>query len=287
MARTYKYKEAIPMQRHVSNCLASLLLLTLINPSEARQADPEQAIPEFRPGYLVGYLQKEDLPNSLALLPPPPAAGTPAFLLDQTLAAKSQALRGSARWELAIRDADLKFPAAAGTFSCALGAPISEQQTPALYRLLRRTLADAGLATYSAKTRYSRTRPFVLNQQPSCTPEDEPKLAKDGSYPSGHSAIGWAWALVLSELAPEHADAIWARGRAYSESRMVCNVHWYSDIREGREVGSTAVARLHSDPTFQADFAMARKELATARSQGLDSGRDCAAEARTLAVGID
>lgn len=144
------------MQRHVSNCLASLLLLTLINPSEARQADPEQAIPEFRPGYLVGYLQKEDLPNSLALLPPPPAAGTPAFLLDQTLAAKSQALRGSARWELAIRDADLKFPAAAGTFSCALGAPISEQQTPALYKA---TAPDLG-----------RRRPGDLQRQDALQP---------------------------------------------------------------------------------------------------------------------
>ncbi|BCG25002.1 acid phosphatase [Pseudomonas tohonis] len=275
------------MYRQLSKYLLSLSLLALINPSEAGQPDPQQRIPELRPGYLVGYLQKEDLPDSLALLPPPPAADTPAFLLDRHLAEKSQALRGGARWELAIRDADLKFPAAADTFSCALDAPINEQQTPALYRLLRRTLADAGLATYGAKTRYNRTRPFVFNRQPSCTPADEPKLAKDGSYPSGHSAIGWAWALLLSELAPERSDALWARGRAYSESRMVCNVHWYSDIREGREIGATALARLHGDPTFQADFAMARSELMAVRGQGAVAGRDCAAEARALAMGID
>ena len=201
----------------LSKYLLSLSLLALINPSEAGQPDPQQRIPELRPGYLVGYLQKEDLPDSLALLPPPlrrtrlPSCWTGTWL-------KSQALRGGARWELAIRDADLKFPAAADTFSCALDAPINEQQTPALYRLLRRTLADAGLATYGAKTRYNRTRPFVFNRQPSCTPADEPKLAKDGSYPSGHSAIGWAWALLLSELAPERSDALWARGRAYSKA---------------------------------------------------------------------
>nr|BFD39750.1 hypothetical protein FFPRI1PSEUD_12490 [Pseudomonas sp. FFPRI_1] len=275
------------MQRLLSKSLASLLFLSLINPVEAKQTAQPQSIPEFRPGYLIGYLEQQDLPNSLALLPPPPAVGTPAFALDQSMAEKSQALRGSKRWELAIIDANLKFPAAAETFSCALNAPISEQQTPALYRVLRRTLADAGLATSSAKKRYQRTRPFVYNQQPSCTPEDEAKLAADGSYPSGHSAIGWAWALLLSELAPEYGNALWARGRAYSESRMVCNVHWYSDIHEGREIGATTVARLHADPTFQADFALARQELLAIRAKGLSASGDCAAQAQALALGAD
>ena len=35
------------------------------------------AVPEFRPGLLVGYLQPETLPNSLALLPP--HAGSPRY----------------------------------------------------------------------------------------------------------------------------------------------------------------------------------------------------------------
>lgn len=275
------------MQRLLSNCLAGLLFSSLIHSAVAKQTSQTESVPEFRPGYLIGYLKQQDLPNSLSLLPPPPAVGTPAFALDQSMAEKSQALRGSKRWALAISDANLKFPAAAETFSCALDAPISEQQTPALYRVLRRTLTDAGLATYRAKKRYQRPRPFVYNQQPSCTPEDEAKLAADGSYPSGHSAIGWAWALLLSELAPEHGNALWARGRAYSESRMVCNVHWYSDIREGREIGATTVARLHTDPTFQADFAVARQELLAVRAKGLTASGDCAAQAQALALGAD
>ncbi|PYY90647.1 acid phosphatase [Pseudomonas sp. TKO26] len=275
------------MQRLLLKSLSSLLFISLFNPVAAKQTGTAENIPEFRPGYLIGYLKQQDLPNSLSLLPPPPAPGTPAFALDQRMAEKSQALRGGKRWELAISDANLKFPAAAETFSCALDAPISEQHTPVLYRVLRRTLTDAGLATYSAKKRYQRTRPFVYNQQPSCTPEDEAKLAADGSYPSGHSAIGWAWALLLSELAPEHGNALWARGRAYSESRMVCNVHWYSDVREGREIGATTVARLHADPTFQADFAGARQELLAVRTKGLTASGDCAAQAQALALGAD
>ena len=47
----------------------------------------------------------------------------------------------------------------------------------------------------------------------------------DGSCPSGHTDIGWGWALILSEIAPDRTDAILERDRAFGESRVVCNVH--------------------------------------------------------------
>jgi hypothetical protein len=64
------------------------------------------------------------------------------------------------------------------------------------------------------------------------TPDDEEALRKDGSYPSGHSSIGWGWALILTELAPDRAEEILARGRAFGGSRNVCNAHYrrYTDI---------------------------------------------------------
>ena len=86
-------------------------------------------------------------------------------------------------------------------------------------------------------------------------------LETDGSYPSGHSAIGWGWALTLSQLAPERAEALLARGRAYAQSRMVCNVHWLSDTEAGMAVGAAAFARLQNDALFQATMAAARQEL--------------------------
>jgi acid phosphatase (class A) len=240
-------------------------------------------VPEIRPGILAGYLKPEVLPDSLALLPPPPAAGSAAFTLDQEVSRKNFALRGTPRWKLAAEDADLMFPQAAGTFSCALGAPITEQDTPHLYMLLRRTLADTGLSTYSAKNQYQRQRPFMVNKAPICTPAEEAQLRKDGSYPSGHTAIGWALALVLTEIAPDRADAILARGRAFGESRVVCNVHWHSDVVEGRFMGAAAVARLHADPAFRAELEAAKAELAAVRAKGVKPTRDCQAEAEALA----
>lgn len=110
--------------------------------------------------------------------------------------------------------------------------------------LLQRILADARLSTYTEKNQYQRTRPFVVNKEPTCTLDEEEHLMKDGSYPSGQTAIGWAWALILSEIAPEQTDAILVRGRAFGQSRVVCNVIWHSDVVERRFMRAAAVARL-------------------------------------------
>lgn len=241
------------------------------------------AVPEFGPGLLMGYLPQAALPNSLALISPPPEPGSAALALDEEVARKSISLRGTPRWQLAISDADLHFPHAADTFSCALKTSITEQDTPHLYMLLRRTLTDASLSTYAAKDNYKRARPFMINKEPICTPEEQARLEKNGSYPSGHTAIGWAWALILSEIAPDQAGAIFKRGLAYGESRNVCNVHWHSDVIQGRIIGASTVARLHADPAFCADLESARVELSAIRAKNIELARDCTAEMSALA----
>jgi acid phosphatase (class A) len=262
--------------------IAAVLFGTLTITSAYAQ-QPAAAVPEIRPGLLMGYLPKEALPNSLMLLPPPPPAGSAAFALDEDVARKSIALRGTPRWTQAAVDADLSFPNAAAIFSCALKAPITEESTPRLYLLLRRTLTDAGLSTYAAKDHYQRTRPFMANKESICTPAIQTDIEKDGSYPSGHSAVGWAWALILSEIAPGQIDAILARGAAYGVSRNVCNVHWHSDVMQGRAIGAGVVARLHAEPAFRADLEAAKSDLAAIRSQNVTLVSDCTREAAALA----
>jgi acid phosphatase (class A) len=231
---------------------------------------------------LAGYLPRTALPDSLALLPPPPAAGSSAQAADDEAFRATLPLRNTPRWALAAADANLKFPQAAETFACALDAPISADTTPNLYTLLRRTLVDAGLSTYAAKDHYKRQRPFITHKAPLCTPEEEAALAGDGSYPSGHAALGWAWGLMLAEMAPERANALLQRGHAFGQSRVVCGVHWQSDVNQGRVMGAAAVARLHADPVFRAQLDEAAKEVAAARTKGLKPAGNCAAEAATL-----
>jgi acid phosphatase (class A) len=274
-----------PNTRGASSASESASSSASASTSSSAPASAPTPVPEVRPGFLAGYLPIAELPDSLALVPPPPAADTAAKAADVEAYRITRPLRGTARWELATQDADLTFPNAAGTYSCALGAPITESATPHLYTLLRRTLTDGGAATGAAKRKYVRKRPFVELAEASCSPGDEGYLRNDGSYPSGHSSLGWAWALLLAELAPDRDDAVLARGFAYGQSRVVCGVHWQSDVNAGRVVGAGVVARLHDDPGFRADFEAARKELAAVRAQQLQPSRDCAAEAAALAVG--
>ncbi|MCL7714736.1 acid phosphatase [Stenotrophomonas mori] len=246
-------------------------------------ATARDAVPEIRPGVARGYLETAQLPDSIALLPPPPAPGSAAFALDEQVN-QARALRGSPRWQQAIADANLQFPEAASIFACAIGSRIDEATTPRLYGLLRRTRTDAAVVSDAAKDRYNRTRPFVANGEATCTPDKEAGLAQNGSYPSGHTSIGWAWALILAELAPDRSDAILARGRSYGESRLVCNVHWHSDVLSGRFMGSAVVARLHGDPRFRQDMDAARSELAAARqATGSTPPAGCDAAAAALA----
>ena len=215
-----------------------------------------------------GYLPRGGAPSSLAMVPPPPEPGSGAQARDDAAAKAAQAQQSGPRWAVATLDADLTSPAAVQAFSCAADVDISPASTPKLYAMMRRTLLDVGLSTYPSKTKYQRTRPFAATSTKSCTPEVEPLLRRDGSYPSGHAAIGWGWALILAEVTPDRIDPILARGRAFAHSRMICNVHWLSDTEEGRVMGAATVAKLHTLPEFRADLEAVRAEIAAARANG-------------------
>jgi len=238
---------------------------------------PDAAAPAHR-----GYLSPEAIPDSLALSPTPPAPGSVWARLDEAIAANALALHGSARFEQAHLDADTAFPARVERFACALGVAVSEEHTPVLYRLLERARYDASAATRAVKQHYQRPRPFMVNGQPTCSSGHGDSM----SYPSGHTAVGWAWALILAEIAPDRSTDIIQRGRSYGHSRLVCNMHWYSDVMQGQALAAAAVASLHANAEFLADLATARDEYTRARAQALPLARNCAAEAEVLAVSI-
>jgi acid phosphatase (class A) len=231
-----------------------------------------------------GYLKSSQLPSSLAIIPTVPTANSATMVRDRIVSKNALKLRGTKRWELAMLDAVLDFPQAADTFSCTLGVPITKENTPHTYNLLQKLYKDAKASTHPAKEIYHRKRPFMVNGKPTCTPKWEPKMRKSGSYPSGHSAIGWAAGLTLAQVDPDQASQILARAVAYSESRVVCNAHWYSDIVWGRVMGASTVAKLHSDPKYQKEIKMAQNEIKDAKKRGLKPARDCRFESEALLI---
>jgi len=214
-----------------------------------------------------GYLAKDAAPNAAAFLPPPPQPGSLRDQDDIAVYRATRALKDSPRWAQARADNEIETPAAPHAFDEALGLAFSPERTPTLTRLLGRMLGDLETIQTPAKRGFTRPRPFVTEPAETCI-APEPWLAASGSYPSGHAALGWAWALVLAEMAPDRADAVLARGLAYGESRVICGVHYPSDVEAGRIVGAAMVAALKADPAFQADFAVAARELDEARRAG-------------------
>lgn len=213
----------------------------------------------YAKGY-KGFLTADTAPDSLAILPPPPTENSIAFLRDKAGYESGRVLKDKERTELAVRDANYKNFGQA--FSEAFGMSISAVHTPVLYHLLNEVLQDShDYAMHSAKDHYMRVRPFVVFKDTTCTPEQDDKMAKTGSYPSGHASFGWATALILAEINPSRETEILKRGMDFGESRVVCGAHWQSDVESGQLMGAAVVAALHSNPHFANMLSEAKKEF--------------------------
>lgn len=144
------------------------------------------------------------------------------------------------------------------------GDSFSETRLPRTARIFADVLQALSPAIGAAKDANNRRRPLL--DDPTvlrCDPLDERTL-NQSSYPSGHAAGGWAWALVMAELVPSRADAILQRGRDYGDSRVICGFHFPSDVEASRILAAGAIARLHADANFRRDMEAARRELTRA-----------------------
>ncbi|WP_291648812.1 phosphatase PAP2 family protein [Bosea sp. (in: a-proteobacteria)] len=262
--------------------VSALALLALGGQALAQtgEAQPKVTDPHFK--IAPGYLKQSDLPNSLLLLGSPPEKDSAALARDEEVRKATIPLRDSARWKLAFTDADLAFPQVADNFSCAMGVRIDAEQTPRLYAMMQKTLSDFGLSTYGVKNKYNRVRPFVVHGEATCRADQEAILRSDGSYPSGHTAAGWGWALVFAQINPERSNALLQRGLEFGQSRVICNAHWQSDVDAGRIMGAATVARLQTDPAFLADIEAAKAEVEAAKAKRTGPAPDCAAEIAAL-----
>lgn len=214
----------------------------------------------------VYYLTIDDVVNSADFLPAPPDSGSAVWLADVERYHEGKALRDTERGHQAVLDAFVHADSLPQAFSEAFGYEISPTNTPATYRLITHMREDAGdLATRHAKQKYMRQRPFMVFNEPTPLPAQEAELRNNGSYPSGHSAIGYAVALVLSEINPDRAQEIMQRGYDIGESRVILGFHFDSDVRAGRMCASMVVPVLHSNPEFLRDLNAAKHEIATLR----------------------
>lgn len=229
----------------------------------------DKKIKDHRTNPDVFFLQEGDVPNSFLLLPAPPDGASITFLNDQARYNWGKTMRDTPRGDVAVTDARVSGNGVPEAFSEAFGIDITEDGTPEILRLIVGMREDAGdLGTREAKNYYNRQRPFSFYNEDTCNPEQQEELSTNGSYPSGHTSIGWATALVLAEINPERQNEILKRGYEMGESRVICGYHYQSDVDAGRITGAVTVARLHADPAFQDQLKKAKDEFRRLKKEG-------------------
>jgi len=211
------------------------------------------------------YLRMDQMPNIINCLPAPPDSASEMFQHDinRFYWGKEQRLNPE-RAAMARRDAIWGMQHTLDTFEEAFGMHMSQTETPEIWELMERGVNTVTQIRKAPKAFYHRTRPFRYYHEHLLTDgaeESDSILATDGSYPSGHTATAWTVAMILAELNPSRADALFARAYQYGESRVIVGAHWQSDVEAGRLVAAIGYSQLHNSPEYCEQMARAKAEF--------------------------
>lgn len=267
-----------------AGCTAAVLI-GLASTLTACAGTPAALRPETaRLGETVsGYLDAAAQERLIAAVPAPPAPGSAADLDDKARSARMTALENADRWLLATAHAELRPPLALQHFNCALDVRLEAGAQPRLSRLMQRLFHDAETAAEAAKARAFRARPVGDDPaRPSCQRLDDASR-RSPSYPSGGSVVAVVYGEALAALDPERAAEVRRVAQAIGQSRLVCAMHYPSDVAAGEDLGRAVFAAASARPGFVADLAAARRELDAARARAVRAP-GCASEALALAA---
>lgn len=194
--------------------------------------------------------------DPLRLLPPPPLEGSAVQAgelaeLRRIQADREPASLARAEWDNAHEDAS--------AFEPTLGSGFDLAHLPQTARLLAAVRAEQSTAKKRAKADFHRPRPWVRDPSLVGCPHGDDK--PNSSYPSGHATMAFAMAVVLADLIPDRAQDLLARAADYSQNRLVCGVHFRSDIVAGQAFGTAIGVELLASPHLQAALDAARNEL--------------------------
>ena len=210
---------------------AFLILVSVSGAAQAAQVDPSR------------------------VLPPPPAPGSP---LARSEVAELHAIAQRATPDMraaAKRDSDDERP---DLFNDVLGFDV--MALPATSKLLNDVVKEQSADAGAAKKFFHRDRPWIVDSSIETCESHGAGPAKT-SYPSGHATLAFSTGVVLAALMPDKAQAILERAREYAENRLVCGMHFRSDIMAGQDLGTIVAVRLIQDPRFAAEMDAARVEL--------------------------
>ena len=208
------------------------------------------------------YIPEDEMPDVVRIVPAPPVDPSPDFDHDilRYMWGKQQR-KDPDRLAMAVRDAVWSLDTTLVILGEPFGLEISREKTPAIYEVLTRGVTTIEVIRFKPKAHYFRIRPFAYFQEPSIFPQDDEWLSGEGSYPSGHTIRAWACALLMAQINPLRAEAVFHRAWLSGESRVISGCHWQSDVDASRLVAGIGYSRLQTSPAFQQDMARAQEEF--------------------------
>jgi acid phosphatase (class A) len=212
-----------------------------------------------KPAPVLQALNADDI-NPLRLLPPPPADGSDRQKAELAELRHYQDTRSGGMFDQAMWDDEHED---ASAFITVLGPNFDLKALPQTAKLMAIAENDDEVAAGLAKKAFHRHRPWTFDNELVGCPRGS-KPAPLTSYPSGHGTIGYSDGVVLASLMPEHAADIMARAAEFAESRLVCGVHFRSDIIASEALGTTVGTLLLKSPSLQPQIEAARAELRAA-----------------------
>jgi acid phosphatase (class A) len=205
---------------------------------------------------LARYLDPSQI-DLVRILAPPPAPQSPEGQAELEAVLTVQRTRSDLDVKRARADDELTV----FRYADVMGEAFSAQNLPFATQFFRDVAVDAGQVVNPTRAHFNRERPVAVDKR------IEPVVnAGGGSYPSGTAAFAYVAAILLANMVPEKAPAIFARAADWGHNRVVSGVHFPGDVEAGRISGSVIDNVLLHDAAFMADFAKAKAEVRRAIS---------------------
>jgi acid phosphatase (class A) len=201
--------------------------------------------------------------QSQLLLPAPTSDGSDEYKAEINEILALQA----ARTEEQIKQFHLQETLSLAAFKDIIPELANLGDLPKLKKLYKAVKSVTAGPVDTAKDYFKRQRPFREDSRiEPLSPRDQ-----EYAYPSGHATRGYLYAAVLSQIAPDKADALMERGRQIGWNRVVGGMHHPSDIAAGRVLGQAIARSLLRDSSFKDQLDEVKEEYEAARKNHADT----------------
>lgn len=176
-----------------------------------------------------------------AIVPPPPAVGSPAFKEQMTVVLWLQRSRTPEQIAFVQKTLDTE------RFAPLLGAGLMEVDGIQLKHVID-SVIDEIRADYDVlKDKYDLPRPFVANDAVHPVTDARPVA----SYPSGHAIRAIVYARLLAEIFPDRKEALMDFARQIGYGRVTAGVHYPIDVIFGQKLGEAFADVVVQQPAFK------------------------------------